>query len=147
MKNNLRTHMFNASYIAIALYGVRKILHKINPITFDSAVAYIDSLTKKPGQGIYLVHEDGTAYLIAYEPKNASQRVGLNIRGAIAETMGHIRGARWRRVVSETDLDRFNIKKSNTVTTPVFLTGLIPPESADRIPGLALSLKKLYGDK
>lgn len=147
MKNNLRTHMFNASYIAIALYGVRKILRKINPITFDSAVAYIESLTKKPGNGIYLLHEDGTAYLIAHEPKNAAQRVGLNIRGLIAETMSHIRGARWRRVVSETELEKFNIKKSNTVTTPVLLTSLIPPESAYLIPGLALSLKKLYGDK
>lgn len=147
MKNNLRTHMFNASYIAIALYGVRKILRKINPITFDSAVAYIESLTKKPGNGIYLLHEDGTAYLIAHEPKNATPRVGLNIRGLIAESMSHIRGARWRRVVSETELEKFNIKKSNTVTTPVLLTSLIPPESAYLIPGLALSLKKLYGDK
>ena len=145
MKHNLSTHMFNASYIAIALYGARRILRKINPITFDGAMNYLNILTKKTGDGVYLGHENGSAFLVAYIPENFTPSTSSNIRGAIAASMSNIKG--WRRVMTENELERLGYRKENIVSTPMSITKFIPPEYACRIPTLALALKRLYGDK
>jgi hypothetical protein len=42
--NKFKEHIFNASYLAIFLYGMRRIVRRIRPISFDDAYSLVEEI-------------------------------------------------------------------------------------------------------
>lgn len=133
MSDSLKQHLFNASYLAIFLYGTRRIMRKIRPISFDDAYSYLHMLTKKAGSHIFLVHKDGTYYHVA----NAPDRCLHEVTGAIASHMGALRC--WTKVTAEQ-------VSATRIVWNVPITTLLPPEAHCRIPKFAQAMKHAYGE-
>jgi hypothetical protein len=138
--NHFKEHIFNASYLAIFLYGVRRIVRRIRPISFTDAYDFIEGLLKRPGVPVYLVHKDGTYYHVANSPAGHPRDVSDAIASAFG---GNVSSRCWSRVtVQKEPLDPRKVKIVEN--TPI--TKLLPPEMYCRIPSLARSLKKAYGE-
>lgn len=130
----LEKHIFNASYLAIFLYGTRRIIRKIRPISFDDAYSYLRNLPKKPGEKIFLIHRDGTLYHVA----NAPAAKANEVVGAFAQFMRGLNT--WNRVVWG---DQYGKNHRIVWNTPI--TSLLPPEAHNRIPKMAQGIKKAIG--
>lgn len=138
MEDSLKTHIFNASYLAIFLYGARRICRKVRPISFDDAYSFISGLVKKPGRPIYLVDRQGTYYHVA----NATDKCAKEILSAIAGLMGGVQSGvngGWKNVTAS-GITGMNVN----VVKNLPLTALIPPEYHNRIPKFAQALKHAY---
>lgn len=134
----LTEHIFNASYLAIFLYGMRRIMHRIRPISLEDAYSLVNGLIKRPGEPIFLVHRDGTYYHVANAPISKSPDVVM----CIANSLGNSKRNQWAKVAAQHNV---SITTVNVVwNTP--LTKLIPTEMQNRIPILAQNLKKAYGE-
>ncbi len=136
--NNFKEHIFNASYLAIFLYGMRRIVRRIRPISFDDAYSLVAGLIKRQGDPIFLVHKDGTYYHVA----NAPTKYNRDVVGAIATAFATRRNNQWARVVAQPNEDTVN----GRVVWNIPLTKFLPPEMQNRIPVLAQNLKKAYGE-
>ena len=136
--NKFKEHIFNASYLAIFLYGMRRIVRRIRPISFDDEYSLVAGLIKRQGDPIFLVHRDGTYYHVA----NAPEKYNRDVVGAIASAFGNLRHNQWSKVVAHTNENEHLDKV--VWNTP--LTKLLPPEMQNRIPVLAQNLKKAYGE-
>lgn len=136
--NKFKEHIFNASYLAIFLYGMRRIVRRIRPISFDDAYSLVAGLVKRQGDPIFLVHKDGTYYHVA----NATEKYNRDVVGAIANTVGNLRHNQWSKVVARTNEN----ERLDKVVWNTPLTKLLPPEMQNRIPILAQNLKKAYGE-
>ena len=136
--NNFKEHIFNASYLAIFLYGMRRIVRRIHPISFSDAYSLVSGLVKRQGKPIFLVHKDGTYYHVA----NAPEKYHRDVVDAIAGVFGNLRHNQWAKVVAHVNENEHLGKV--VWNTP--LTKLLPPEMHNRIPVLANNLRKIYGD-
>lgn len=136
--NKFKEHIFNASYLAIFLYGMRRIVRRIRPISFDDAYSLVAGLIKRQGDPIFLVHKDGTYYHVA----NAPAKYNRDVVGAIATAFATRRNHQWARVVAQTHEETVNER----VVWNIPLTKFLPPEMQNRIPVLAQNLKKAYGE-
>lgn len=134
--NRIQEHIFNASYLAIFLYGLRRIARRIRPISFDAAYAYVTGLVNKPGERIFLVGKDGTYYHVANAP---TARV-RDVVSCIASCIGGSRSRNWSKAISESSAGG----ALQNVVPNMPLTRLIPPENHQFIPGFAQALKKAY---
>lgn len=132
-------HIYNASYLAIFLYGMRRIVRRIRPISFDDAYDLVAGLINRPGEHIFLVNNDGTYYHVA----NAPEKYLQDVVGCIANSVSSIKSIRnqWRKVLANTSGEKLNKVVWNTP-----LTRILPPEFHNRIPVIAQNLKKAYGE-
>jgi len=133
------THVFNASYLAIFLYGMRRIMQRIRPISLDDAYDFMNGLIKRPGEPIFLIHKDGTYYHIA----NAPAKQVSNVVGYFATLFGSDKTCRrtWASVSNAS-----NASKPEKIAWNIHVTKLMPTEMQNRIPVIAQNLKKAYGE-
>lgn len=133
---NFKTHMFNAMYLSIFLYGARRIFRKIRPITMDDANDYLLRLPSKNGDvKVFLVHRDGTYYHVATTTRGSQTEDAMSV---LADIMSGVRG--WKRIASA---DAGNPPSENVVWN-VPMTKLLPPEKHRLIPMLANRLRQAY---
>ena len=136
--NKFKEHIFNASYLAIFLYGMRRIMYRIRPISFDDAYELVNGLVKRPGEPLFLVHMDGTHYHIANVPENKC----TDIIACIASVFKSTKSRQWTKV---TAMHRIP-DNTDKVVWNMPLTRLLPPELQNRIPTMAQTLRRIYGD-
>lgn len=130
--------IFNATYLAMFLYSMRRIYKKIKPMCLESAIAYVDSLHSRGIDcPLYAISSCGIAYHIGtFRTSDKLGEIAYLIRRLLVCSASD---GTWKRIDS-TLPDGMPVVK-------ISLSKLISPELYVALPSFIRELNKWIGDE